>query len=176
MDVSDSSISTTHTLAGFGFYPTGPAPVDPVKAKAKARWKMVAKFLRPGNGADGVGADLKAVSVRRHSSFDLLPVLKVRNQSKSAETSNWQSRLPPPLTVMLAGQSEAATREGSEEASYEWVHYSLEPVCPGKGSVAVRQRAGGKVTLKDMRESFSTGVDNTGNRLVLPVCVKHYGA
>jgi hypothetical protein len=67
-------------VAGFGFYPTGPAVVDPSKAKAKARWKMVAKFLRPGGGAgaDGGGADLQAVSVRRHSSFDLLPVLKVR--------------------------------------------------------------------------------------------------
>ena len=65
-------------VAGFGFYPTGPAPVDPVKAKAKARWKMVAKFLRPGGGSDAGGPDLQAVSVRRHSSFNLLPVLRVR--------------------------------------------------------------------------------------------------
>jgi hypothetical protein len=74
--------ATIH-VAGFGFYPTGPpkpkpAP-DPAKAKAKARWKMVAKFLRPGGGtADaGADADVQAVSVRRHSSFNLLPVLKV---------------------------------------------------------------------------------------------------
>lgn len=64
---------------GFGFYATGPPPkkqIDPVKAKAKARWKMVAKFLRPDAGAAD-SSDLKAVSVRRHSSFDLLPILKV---------------------------------------------------------------------------------------------------
>ena len=76
----------------------------------------------------------------------------------------------------MCGQSEAAAREGSEEACYEWVHYSLEPVCPGRGSVAVRQRAGGKVTLKDMRESFSTGVDNTGNVCLWPAeeVMAHY--
>ena len=64
---------------GFGFYATGPPPqkpIDPVKAKAKARWKMVAKFLRPDAGAAD-SSDLKAVSVRRHSSFNLLPILKV---------------------------------------------------------------------------------------------------
>jgi hypothetical protein len=52
-----------------------------VKAKAKARWKMVAKFLRPASGADTC-SDLKAVSVRRHSSFDLLPVLKVQHTTR----------------------------------------------------------------------------------------------
>ena len=66
-------------VAGFGFYPTGPAPPpDPAKAKAKARWKMVARFLRPGRETQaGEGTDLQAVSVRRHSTFNLLPVLKV---------------------------------------------------------------------------------------------------
>ena len=42
--------------------------------------------------------------------------------------------------------------------------------------MAVRQRAGGKVTLKDMRESFSTGVDNTGNVCLWPAeeVMAHY--
>lgn len=138
--------TNTRVRAGFGFYPTGPAPVDLVKAKAKARWKMVAKFLRPNTFEQG--DDLKAVSVRRHSSFNLLPVLK----------------------------SEAAASDCSEEASYEWVHYNLELLCPGKGSCAVRQRIAGKVTLKDMRESFSTGVDNTGNVCLWPAeeVMAHY--
>ena len=56
------------------------------------------------------------------------------------------------------------------------MHYGLEPICPCKGAVAVRQRAGGKVTLKDMRESFSTGVDNTGNVCLWPAeeVMAHY--
>ena len=36
---------------------------------------------RPGSGADAC-SDLKAVSVRRHSSFDLLPVLKVQRMTR----------------------------------------------------------------------------------------------
>jgi len=56
------------------------------------------------------------------------------------------------------------------------VHYNLEPVSPGTGSVAVRQRAGGQVTLKDMRDSFATGVDNTGNVCLWPAeeVMAHY--
>jgi hypothetical protein len=85
-------------------------------------------------------------------------------------------RAPRRLTMPRRGQSESAAREGAEEASYEWVHYGLEPICPRKGAVAVRQRSGGKVTLKDMRESFSTGVDNTGNVCLWPAeeVMAHY--
>jgi bacterioferritin-associated ferredoxin len=69
-----------------------------------------------------------------------------------------------------------AAREGDEEASYEWVHYSLDPVSPGACSVAVRQCSNGAVTLKDMRDSFATGVDNTCNVCLWPAeeVMTHY--
>ena len=105
--------ATIH-VAGFGFYPTGPpkpkpAP-DPAKAKAKARWKMVAKFLRPGGGtADaGADADVQAVSVRRHSSFNLLPVIKVRAEACGVLSAARVSlRLRPP-GVSCAGADDGA--------------------------------------------------------------------
>jgi calmodulin-lysine N-methyltransferase len=42
--------------------------------------------------------------------------------------------------------------------------------------VAVRQRSKGAVTLKDMRDSFATGVDNTGNVCLWPAeeVMAHY--
>jgi hypothetical protein len=67
-------------------------PHQPAEAKASARpgqgqgktqRKMVAKFLRPGGVADddGSDADVQAVLVCLHSSFNLLPVLKVRAEA-----------------------------------------------------------------------------------------------
>lgn len=138
-------------VSGFGFFPTGPPPPpDPAKAKAKARWKMLGRFLRPSAGAVGKSADLAAVSVRRHSSFGLLPVLR----SEPADSA--------------AG--------GSQQATYEWVHYDLASLSTERMTVAVRQRQAGKVTLEDMRESFATGVDNTGNVCLWPAeeVMAHY--
>ena len=80
------------------------------------------------------------------------------------------------LLATLCAQSEAAESDPSEDAAYEYVHYNLDVLCPGQGAVAVRQRKAGKVTLKDMRESFSTGIDNTGNVCLWPAeeVMTHY--
>lgn len=136
--------------------------MDPVKAKAKARWKLVSKFLRPSKAntdteSDLVGGDkeLNAVSVRRHASFNLFPTTK----------------------------GEIEKEEDGWHASYEWIHYDtsssgrkLEEGEGGSTRVSVRQRVGGKVTIKDMEEARKSGVDTTGTVCLWPAeeVMAHY--
>jgi len=138
-------------VSGFGHFPTGPSPpLDPMKAKAKARWKLLARFLKGEDNKieGGSDADLKAVSVRRHSTFNLFPCEEIPAPSES---------IPPPA------------EEGKENVPYQWLRYRIAGVGVHMGeSVLVRQRMGGKVTLADMKSSFATGVDNTGNVCLWP--------
>ena len=92
--------------------------------------------------AAGDSEELRAVSVRRHAGFGLIP----------RELTTTPSCEPPPPP------------EAAEPITFEWWRHELR----GGGHALTRQRKEGKVTLQDMIQSRETKVDNTGNVCLWP--------